>query len=58
MFAALDEAISPSPSAQQDSQGKLKGTGGGATPSQPVAGMVVQDVLVGVCLFIKGEGEA
>jgi hypothetical protein len=59
MLAALDEDISPSPAAQQDSQGKLKGTGGGATPSQPVAGMAVLDVVkVGACLFIKGEDDA
>jgi hypothetical protein len=57
MFAELDEAISPPPSAQQDSQGKLKGTGGGTTPSQPVAGMAVQDVLVLLWEYIKEEPE-
>jgi hypothetical protein len=56
MFASLDAAISPPSSAQQDSQGKFKGTGGGTTPSQPVA--EVAGVLVLLCEFIKDESKS
>jgi hypothetical protein len=35
MLSEIDPAVSPLASAQQDSKGKLKGAGGGTTPSQP-----------------------
>jgi hypothetical protein len=40
MFAAFAAAISPPTSVQQDSQGMLKGTGGGTTSFQLGAGMI------------------
>jgi hypothetical protein len=52
MFKAFDQVLSTPPSAQQDSQGKLNGAGGGTTTSQPVTGMVSEETeFVDLCLY-------